>query len=193
MAKGDLRSPEFKKINPSMQIPALTEGDFKLSQSHSILKYLHKSRGCADHWYPSDPKKRSIIDQDLDWHHSNLRKGSYQQLRKRFILPLFGIEPNESELAELDKLLHKSLRLMDKTLKYSKYCCGDQINIVDLSLGTEINSLTPLGTDMSKYPYVQQWMKRLEEIPEVKNIFDNMSVPFLEGNNTSAKMILSKI
>lgn len=46
---------------------------FILSESHAILRYLQKSRKCADHWYPEDIKKRSMVDQYLDWHHTFIR------------------------------------------------------------------------------------------------------------------------
>ncbi|GAB2302622.1 hypothetical protein Dimus_036625 [Dionaea muscipula] len=29
-----------------------------------------------DHWYPADPKKKAKVHSALDWHHSNLRRGS---------------------------------------------------------------------------------------------------------------------
>ena len=93
--KGESRTKDFAKLNPALKIPVITEGDFKLAEGHTILRYLHSSRKCPDHWYPKDAKKRALVDQYLDWHHTNLRAGSYQQFRKRFIFPIFGIEPVE--------------------------------------------------------------------------------------------------
>ena len=71
-------SPEFAKVNPAKEIPAIQEIDengnvFTLSQSHAILRYLAQSRGVADHWYPSDPEKRAKVDEYLDLHHTFLR------------------------------------------------------------------------------------------------------------------------
>ena len=53
------KTPEYKKINPNMKVPALTEklGDgsmFKLFESNAMLIYLSESKGIADHWYPKD-------------------------------------------------------------------------------------------------------------------------------------------
>ena len=78
-----------------MKVPALVEGDFYMAESHAILRYLHSSRKCPNHWYPSDEKKRAAVDQLLDWHHTNLRAGCYGQFRKKIILPMFGIKPVE--------------------------------------------------------------------------------------------------
>ncbi|KAL0297627.1 UNVERIFIED_CONTAM: Glutathione S-transferase T1 [Sesamum radiatum] len=45
------RSPEYAEINPMKQVPAIVHGDFKLSESHSILIYLASAfPGVAEHW-----------------------------------------------------------------------------------------------------------------------------------------------
>ena len=71
--------PEFAKINPAKQIPAMQEINERtgevmtLSESHAILRYLARSRGCDDHWYPTDYRKRALVDRYLDEHHTYLR------------------------------------------------------------------------------------------------------------------------
>lgn len=75
----DHRSPEYRKINPNMKVPAITHGGLSLFESHAILRYLHAvspDQVALDHWYPKDPAKRAKVDEYLDWHHSNLRQGA---------------------------------------------------------------------------------------------------------------------
>lgn len=69
---------EYRKVHPDAKIPAIydSKNDVSLFESHAILRYLHSSRDTPDHWYPSDPVQRALVDQFLDWHHMNLRKGS---------------------------------------------------------------------------------------------------------------------
>ena len=40
------------------------------------MRYLVQQYKLSDHWYPSDPKKRAKVDEYLDWHHLNLRRGA---------------------------------------------------------------------------------------------------------------------
>ena len=47
-----LKNEEFKKINPVGKVPAITDGTINVYESHTIMRYLHESRKCADHWYP---------------------------------------------------------------------------------------------------------------------------------------------
>ena len=59
IAKGEHKTPEYLAKNPNGEVPAIKDGDFLLGESHAILRYLATSRDVADHWYPTDPKKRA--------------------------------------------------------------------------------------------------------------------------------------
>jgi glutathione S-transferase len=45
-------TPEFAKINPNRKLPAIMHGDFNLSESHSIMRYLARTFNVPEHWYP---------------------------------------------------------------------------------------------------------------------------------------------
>ena len=38
MLAGEQYGPEYKKVNPSRKIPALIDGDFRLGESHTIMR-----------------------------------------------------------------------------------------------------------------------------------------------------------
>lgn len=63
--KGEQFSDEFAKINPLKKIPVLVDGDLVVTESRAILAYLVNSRKPNDPLYPSDAKKRAIIDSRL--------------------------------------------------------------------------------------------------------------------------------
>mmetsp|Transcript_16520 Transcript_16520/g.14421 ORF Transcript_16520/g.14421 Transcript_16520/m.14421 type:complete len:171 (+) Transcript_16520:201-713(+) len=170
----------------------MTEGELILNESHTILKYLHLSRNCGDHWYPKDVKKRAIIDQGLDWHHTHLRWDVYQKLQRVFLMPLLNLKPKRGELKKYSKILHQSLKSLNSILEGQKYYCGDEIAIVDLSLSAEINSLWSITKNLSRYPNIQEWMERLKEIPEIKHTFEKVEEQFFKSNKISSK-ILAKI
>ncbi len=58
-----------------------------MSESHAILRYLARSRGLADHWYPRDLRQRAIVDQYLDEHHNFLRQGVGAYCFKKLFAP----------------------------------------------------------------------------------------------------------
>jgi glutathione S-transferase len=50
--------PPFSAINPSQQVPVLQDGDFRLTESSAILKYLAEKTGSASHRSRSCERRR---------------------------------------------------------------------------------------------------------------------------------------
>ncbi|KAK6117078.1 hypothetical protein DH2020_036222 [Rehmannia glutinosa] len=139
------RSPEFAEINPMKQLPAIVHGDFKLFESHAILIYLASAfSGVADHWYPTDIYKRAKVHSVLDWHHSNLRRGSVGYLFNTRIALAFGLPLDPKAAAEGEKLLSASLATIESYWleKDEPFLLGNsQPSIADLALVCEIMQL----------------------------------------------------
>ncbi len=63
VGRGDCKAQEFlDKVNPNGQVPAILDGSTPLFESHTILRYLAKSRSVPDHFYPSNPLKSAQVD-----------------------------------------------------------------------------------------------------------------------------------
>lgn len=66
--KRENKTEEFKKLNPSQEVPVFVDDDgFVVTESKAIQAYLVNSRAPKSNWYPSDPKTRAIIDQWLHY------------------------------------------------------------------------------------------------------------------------------
>ena len=165
--KSEQRSPAFLAINPDGRVPAITDGDFSLGESHAILMYLARSRAVADHWYPKDLSKRAIVDRYLHWHHTNLRHAGYW-IYWKVMAPLLGLEPKDYVLEESPVVLARSLKVMDGWLSKQPYIAGSEISIADLSALCELTQLELLNYDLTPYPKVHAWYQRLRVLPEVR-------------------------
>uniref|UniRef100_A0A7N0VIQ9 Glutathione S-transferase n=1 Tax=Kalanchoe fedtschenkoi TaxID=63787 RepID=A0A7N0VIQ9_KALFE len=145
LARRQQMSPEFREINPMGKVPAITDGKFKLFESHAILIYLACAfPGIADHWYPADLFKRAKIHSVLDWHHSNLRQGAAGYVFNSILAPAFGLPVSPKAAAEAEKVLSSSLSIIESFwLKGSgRFLVGStQPSIADLSLVCEIMQL----------------------------------------------------
>ena len=53
--------PVFRKINPVGVVPVIDDGDFRLRESNTIVRYLAEKHGRAD-LYPKDLKQRATIE-----------------------------------------------------------------------------------------------------------------------------------
>ncbi|GAB2217407.1 hypothetical protein Drorol1_Dr00000590 [Drosera rotundifolia] len=173
LSKRQQLSTEFKEINPLMKVPAIVDGRFKLFESHAILIYLACSfPGVADHWFPADLSKRARIHSVLDWHHSNLRRGSMTYVRDKVLAPNLGLPINPQSAAEAKKLIDSSLSKIESVwLKGNgKFLLGSyQPSIADLSLVCEIMQLEVLEDDdrneiLGPYNEVQKWIEATKDV-----------------------------
>ena len=69
---GEHHKPEFAKINPNCLVPVLEDGDFRLTESSAILKYLADKAGSPA--YPKDLKARARVNEMMDWFNANIYK-----------------------------------------------------------------------------------------------------------------------
>src|SRR5690348_3683284 len=67
--KGEQYGEGYSKINPNHLIPMLEDGDFRLTESASILRYLAEKIGSPA--YPADLKERGRVNEAMDWFNSN--------------------------------------------------------------------------------------------------------------------------
>lgn len=58
-------TPEFLKLNPMHQVPVLVDGDLILTESRAIMTYLVNAHKPGSSYYPTDPKKRFLVDKML--------------------------------------------------------------------------------------------------------------------------------
>ncbi|KAM3289814.1 glutathione S-transferase T1 [Capsicum chacoense] len=167
LSKGQHRTPEYQEVNIMKQVPAIVHGDFKLFESHAILRYLASAfPEVADHWYPSDVKKRASVECVLDWHHANLRRGSAGYVFNSVLAPAFGRPLNPQAAAEAKKLLSASLATIDTywLQKDGSFLLGNsQPSLADLSLVCEIMQLEFLneedrGSIFSPHKNVLKWI-----------------------------------
>jgi len=58
---GDLRKPEFLKINPRHKVPAITDGNLALYESAAIVEYLDEQYASGRKLIPGNAKQRALI------------------------------------------------------------------------------------------------------------------------------------
>jgi glutathione S-transferase len=59
----------FISTNPNRLVPVLEDGDFQLTESSAILKYLADKNDMPE--YPRDLQKRAKVNEAMDWFNTN--------------------------------------------------------------------------------------------------------------------------
>ena len=53
-------------MNPLQKVPVLKDGDFTLTESVAMFRYLAREKEVEDHWYPRD--SRAQVDTTVHLH-----------------------------------------------------------------------------------------------------------------------------
>jgi glutathione S-transferase len=158
----------YSKLNPSKQVPLLVDGDFMLTESSAILKYLADKIGSPA--YPKDLKKRAKVNEMMDW----LNTGFYREWGYHLIYPQIyphhkrPTEESNRITAEWGKTQSEFWLgvLNDHWLgKGNKYLCGDDLTIADY-FGAGIVTAGELAhVNFGKYPNIKKWIDRVKAFP----------------------------
>jgi len=159
---------DYLAVNPCAQVPVLKDGDFVLTESSAVLKYLADLVGSSA--YPTDLKQRARVNERMDW----LNTGLYRDLGYGLIypqcLPNYKWEDEGVQKATLQRAKEKAKRwltILDTCYigPRNDYVCGNTLTIADylgmgmLTLGEVIH------LNYSAYPNVTRWLNKMKSRP----------------------------
>jgi len=170
IARGEHRTPEFRKLNPLAQLPVaqLWDGEeqWALAESHAILKQLCLHPEVPEHWYPESPRVRGAVDAALDVHHTRIRRGCAVWAFAKVMGPLGKLPVPPKEVVDwhggMARRAFKDMELMLEAAGEGRFVAGTaEPTIADLSIACELQQLEAVpGADdeMRPTPRVLQWM-----------------------------------
>ena len=158
---GEAKTSEFSAKNPNGKIPVLELADGRcLSESNAILNYLaHGSE-----FLPSEKFEQAKV---LQWQFFEQYSHEPYIAVARFIAKYLGLP--EDRLAEYEAKQqggHKALTVMETQLVKTPYLVGDRLTIADISLYGYTHVAHEGGFDLSEYPAIGAWLKRIASHPQ---------------------------
>jgi glutathione S-transferase len=168
LATGEHLQPAYEAVNPSKLVPVLEDGDFRLTESSAILKYLADKVDSAA--YPKDLKKRARVNEMMDW----LNTGFYRDFGYGLVYPqIFPHHKRRSDEAQASAIewgRDKAkfwLGALDRHLLGSqkKFLCGNNLTIADY-LGAGILSIGEVThCNFAQFPNVARWYASMKARP----------------------------
>ncbi len=169
-----MREP-YTSINPNKMIPVLEDGDFRLTESSAILKYLADRFDLAS--YPKDLKRRARVNEVMDWFNSNLYRDYGYGLIYPQIFPSHKRPSEEAHNATIawgkDKAKGWLQILNDHIIGPNKsYLCGEEITIADYFGASIIQVGEVIRCQFSGYPNVARWLERMKSRPSYAKVYE---------------------
>ena len=171
--KGEHRQPPYAALNPNALVPLLEDGDFRLTESSAILKYLADKIDSP--LYPKGLQQRARVNERMDWFNTQLSRDYCFGLVFVQLLPHHKRRSDEAQAGtvawghERSKMWLQVLN--DHILGPGRnHVCGDTITIAD-HFGASLLTLGEvIGCDFEAYPYVQGWLARMKALKSWKSV-----------------------
>jgi len=154
---GQQKSPEYLAINPYGKVPAMKNGDFVMSESAAIMRYLARKEGSE--FYPDNIEAQAEIDQWMDFVNHHIRSAIGRVQFNRFAAPLLGLESDESSVLVGLNFLEKNLPIIESRLSEHAFLCGDKMSLADIALVAALEPDKTAKVDLSPYSTLSGWLK----------------------------------
>ena len=173
-SKGDLKTPEYLKLSPRGQVPALKDGDFVLWESLAILAYLDRKQ-------PEPPLfGRSAAETGAVWRVISETVSYLEPACVRMAEAIFfgDAEKMRDDIREAAGEAKAELATMEHRLKTAAWLATDTLSAADIAVYPIVEMLLraaakdaakPLEFGLlpfaSRYPAVAAWMDRIRALP----------------------------
>jgi glutathione S-transferase len=169
---GEHHKPAFEAINPNRLVPVLEDGDFRLTESSAILKYLADRTDSP--LYPKDLQARARVNERMDWVNTQLcRDLAYGTVYPQ-IFPFHRRRSDEAQDATVQWGRERAqawLRILnDHILGDNDYLCGASITIADYQAAAFVALAELIGCDFGAYPNVGRWLARMKSMKGWKQV-----------------------
>jgi glutathione S-transferase len=183
---GEHMQAQYEQINPNRLVPVLEDGDFRLTESSAILKYLAEKAGSPA--YPKDLRARARVNEMMDWVNTQLCRDLayglvYPQMFPHHKRP--GDAVQAATLAWGKERARAWMKVLDQKLigPNNAYLCGNEISIADYYAAAFVALAEAIRSDLSAYPNVKRWlgnMKALKNWNKVNEVFDGYAASMKE-------------
>jgi glutathione S-transferase len=161
LSKREQKSPEYLKIHPFGQVPALDDEGFILYDSTVINEYLED-----EYPYPplmpkdSEGRAQARLMEDLrDSHFNPAAAQLYRELRKP------EGERDQKAIEQARAKITECLDRLEKELAGREYLAGE-FSLADIAFYANVDALDRIQVQVDeKYPNVAAWIARLKARP----------------------------
>jgi glutathione S-transferase len=157
---GDTQTPKFLALNPNGKVPVMILPDGRaLPESNAILSYLAEGSELAG----ADRYARANV---LRWLFFEQYSHEPFIATSRFIMKYLNSPPErQADLEAKQPGGCKALAVMEGQLSAMEFIANNEFSIADIALYAYTHVANEGGFDLADYPFVTQWLQRIELRP----------------------------
>lgn len=158
---GGLQEEAFLEMAPFGLVPVLKDGDFTLSESNAILRYLAQTQPGGEAFYPTDPQTRAKIEMWMEFGSLSIYR-EFMQIFSQVVRTL----PKDRKmnlLAMATRRFQVHTRLIGGALNDNPWIMGENLTLADIATGVYMFRFSTLPVikrvDQGR---VQSWGVRMQ-------------------------------
>ena len=158
LAEGAHKDPEYLKISPFGQVPAIDDNGFTLSDSNAIITYLDKKYNDGYDWFPQEPTKFAEVQR---WLSVAAGEIAYGPCAVRLV-KVFGADLDWDVAKQKTDVLFS---VLEPLLTQRDYLTGNNITLADVAGYSYVSHAPEGGVSLQPYPAIRAWLTKIEEHP----------------------------
>jgi glutathione S-transferase len=158
LAEGAHKDPEYLKISPFGQVPAIDDNGFTLSDSNAIITYLEKKYNDGYDWFPQEPTKFAEVQR---WLSVAAGEIAYGPCAVRLV-KVFGADLDWDVAKQKTDALFS---VLEPLLSQRDYLASNNITLADVAGYSYVSHVPEGGVSLQPYPAIRAWLTRIEKHP----------------------------
>jgi glutathione S-transferase len=164
---GELKRPEFAKLNPNCKAPVLVDDDGSvLWESSAIMAHLAIKAG-SDIWPAADPAGQVEVLRWLSWNDSHWAPAVAPFYFEHIVKGTFGFgPPDRAKLQSAGSELSRYAAVLDGRLAGREHVACDRLTIADFQLASMACDWRACEAPLGGFPNLVRWLDGLSVLPD---------------------------
>jgi glutathione S-transferase len=149
----------YRKLNPTIKVPTMIDGDVTSWESNAILRYLAATY--APHLTGATPGEKTLVERWMDWMLAALN-APYLAVFKDVKKPA---EERGADFAAQHKDLVAQLKILDGHIAGKTWFALDRLTLADIALAPVVKRCLDFPVERPPFAELTRWMAEVEKRP----------------------------
>jgi len=158
MANGAHKAPEYLKISPFGQVPAIDDNGTTLSDSNGIITYLIERYADSNEWSGRGAVEKAQVQSWLSVAAGQIASGPCSAR----LVTVFGADFDHSDCIAKS---HALFSVLERHLEDKSFLVAERLTLADVAGYSYIAHAPEGGVSLDSYPSIRNWLANIEAQP----------------------------